>query len=242
MKRTILILTFALILATLAGCGRNREEALPAPAATVAVPAEAETGETATEEATEEAAATSETLVEEGESAGAEVAAAEAAADAAESPVAAGDAAQSPMSPLDAPESPLATPVVVEPPSLPTETQDGTGAFIGRIMINNASGVRPVQDMIVALADVLRDEDGTPLIAGYESAVARKTATDELGRFAMNNVEPGTYAIILDAVITSVLLADPTTGEPILIEVTDGDVVDIGRLDYESLALPNYLE
>lgn len=234
MKRTILILTFALILATLAGCGRNREEALPAPAATVAAPVETETGATTTEEAT----ATSETLVEEGAAADAEIAA----ADAAESPVAASDGAESPMSPLDAPESPLATPVVVEPPSLPTETQDGTGAFIGRIMINNAAGVRPVQNMKVALADVLRDEDGTPLIAGYEAAVAPKTATDELGRFAMNNIEPGTYAIILDAVITSVLLADPATGDPILIEITDGDVTDIGRVDYESLALPGYLE
>ncbi|MCB0045473.1 MAG: hypothetical protein KDD92_08590 [Caldilineaceae bacterium] len=227
MKRVSLIFTLMLLVAALAACGgRDRDEVVPAtatPAAAVDAGDAAGDSAAANAAADEDATATPEPAAMESEAADAVAA----------------DASESPVSPIDAPESPL--PLVEEPPSLPTETGEGTGAFTGRIMIKNGAGERPVANMIVALADVLYDGD-TPLIAGYDATTRNKTATDELGRFAMNNVPEGNYAIILDAVMTSVLLADPEMGDPILLEITAGDVTDLGRVDYESLALPGYLE
>ena len=57
---------------------------------------------------------------------------------------------------------------------------------------------------------------------------------------SIEEVPPATYAIILDAVTTSILLADPITGDPILIEIDADALTDVGRLNYESLDLPEY--
>jgi hypothetical protein len=146
-----------------------------------------------------------------------------------------------PESPLTAPESPLTAPIVVEPPALEAETTADSGGVTGRLMVLSG-GERPVVNMIVGLAEVIRDDDGVPRVAGYDAANAFRTTTDDFGRFAINEVAPGTYAIIVDAVITSIMLADPVTGDPILVDVEPDSVVNIGRLDYDSLALPGYVE
>jgi len=229
MNRKTIALILIMAVVVLTACGRDRESAseTPTTAPTVAP---------VVEKSAEEAPAQDPTTAEE---ASAEKAAAsgqeESPLDAPESPLA------GPESPLDAPESPLEEPAV-EPPALDAITGAETGALIGRILVSNSNGENPVVNMKVALAEVIRDEEGVARVAGYEPAVARRTASDDLGRFALNELDPGTYAIILDAVITSIMLNDPVTGETILVDIKAGEVVDLGRLDYESLALPGYVE
>jgi hypothetical protein len=229
MNRTLRILILLSLVTLVAACGRDRGEASDAGAdqATVEVaPPDAATEAPSAVEPTEAPAEETEAPAQDEETSGEE-----AIADAAASPL-----VESPLS--DGP-SPLATPVA-EPPALDVQTSTETGAVIGRVMLVTDTEVRPVADMKVALADVLLDDDGIPRIAGYDPATPLRTMSDELGRFAIEDVAPATYAIILDAVTTSVMLADPITGDPILIEVDADAVTDIGRLNYDSLALPGY--
>ena len=235
MNRKALILLLVLLVATLAGCGRSRPAPsdtaatqAPTQAAAEAEPAEAE----ATEAEPAEAEATDVPATE--------APATEAPAEEDEAVVE--DSAASPLadSPLGDGGSPLATPIAAEPPALDAQTTTETGAVIGRIMLMNENETLPVSNMKVALADVLLDDDGIPRIAGYDAANAYRTISDDLGRFAIEDVPPATYAIILDAVRTSILLADPLTGDPILIEIDADALTDVGRLNYESLDLPGY--
>lgn len=215
-KLTVMILIFAVVI--LAACGRDRGAAPEATSAPTEAAAPA-TAEPAAQEPTAEAAAAQETAEPEQET----------------SPL------NAPESPLDAPDSPLTAPIVVEPPALDAKTSAESGGVTGRLMVLSG-GERPVVNMIVGLAEVIRDDDGVPRVAGYDAANAFRTTTDDFGRFAIDEVAPGTYAIIVDAVITSIMLADPVTGDPILVDVEPDSVVDIGRLDYDSLALPGYSE
>ncbi len=226
-KALLLLLLLFLLVASLAGCGRSR----PAPGDTAPTQAPTEApAEVVPETATEAPAAAEPT----------EAAAEETATEESEAVVE--DAAASPLadSPLGDGGSPLATPIAAEPPALDAQTTTETGAVIGRIMLMNENETRPVANMKVALADVLLDDDGIPRIAGYDAANAYKTTSDDLGRFAIESVPPATYAIILDAVTTSILLADPLTGDPILIEIDADGLTDVGRLNYDSLDLPGY--
>ncbi len=150
-------------------------------------------------------------------------------------------AASQPESPLGAPESPLPTPTT-DPTAPQGATDSSTGAVLGQLAVTGLPGYRYVVDTIVGLAPVIRDDNGLPKAAGYEASTAPKAVTDAAGRFGIGNVEPGTYSIILDAVITSYQLDDETSGDTILVEVKAGEVVDLGLLEFTSLPIPGYAE
>lgn len=143
--------------------------------------------------------------------------------------------------------SPLPTPPPTGSP-LPTPGASGmvgvagvdSGAIVGRILIAREGGDVPVAGLILGLAEVLRGEDGIARASGYAADTPNKSTTDDGGGFVVNNVPPGTYSLILDAVVTSYQLADPESGDTILVEVQPGEVVDIGVLRFDSLPLPGF--
>jgi hypothetical protein len=146
---------------------------------------------------------------------------------------------EGPESPLAAPESPLAVPE--SPLDTPANraqpvTTATTGAVIGVVTVQS----RPVADMIVALAPVIQPEAGPPRATGYDPVNSPQTRSDSTGYFAVNEVEPGLYGVILDGIRSAVMLSDPETKESIIVEIKAGEVVDIGSLDYESLDLPGF--
>lgn len=169
-----------------------------------------------------EAAATEATATEATE------AAATAAPAAGDSPLAAPD------SPLAAVNSPLPTPA--ESPA-PTDT---AGSIVGRILVVKPEGEIPVANILVGLAEVIYDEEGVAKVGGYEPSRAIRVPTDAYGRFVMNNVKPGTYTLILDAVVQQYQLADEETGYTIMAEVKAGEVADLGTLNYSSLPIPGF--
>lgn len=208
-----IILTLSLFAFTLTACGNDRESPA-APAAVTALPAPAQTDAAAQAPAQEAPAASTAT----------------------ESPLVAAGA------------SSLATPVADSPMPTPTvevsgvtgETSAETGAITGKILITRDGADVPVASMIVGLAEVIRDENGDPRATGYSPDNAPKGTTDDEGGFAVNEVPPGMYSLILDAVITSYQLEDPGTGETILVEIEPDQVVDIGVLRYSSLPVPGF--
>ncbi len=152
-------------------------------------------------------------------------------------PTAAPQQAESPLSPLAAPESPLAPAAIL--PEMNPEMTEADGAVTGRVVVVRPSGESvPVTNVIMGLAEVIRDESGVPKVAGYEPSAAPRADVDEAGQFVLSRVPPGTYALILDAVITQAMLTDPATGDTILIDVKPNEVIELGQLEYDSLPLP----
>jgi len=109
---------------------------------------------------------------------------------------------------------------------------------MGRIILNRPEGEVSVADMIMGLAEVIRDDKGMPKASGYEPSAAPRTITDALGRFVLNNLKPGTYTLILDGVTVQYQLADEATGETIMVDVKPGEVIDLGTLRYKNLPVP----
>jgi len=145
-------------------------------------------------------------------------------------------------SPLAAPESPLAPPSPLMPPSLaptPVTTAD-TGGLTGQIIVTRPTGDVAVAGLVIGLAEVILGDDGLPKASGYEASAAPKATTDDYGRFVFNNLKPGRYTLILDAVVTQYQLDNAETGDTILIEVTPNTVLDLGELRYPRLPIPGF--
>lgn len=163
-------------------------------------------------------------------------------------PAATPTAAQ-PESPLNAADSPLPTPTPVaatEAPVIPAamaqvnpQTSATTGAVTGRIFINNEKGFRAIPGIIVGLAEVLKGEDGVEKAAGYDPSTAPTGEIGEDGTFVIDNVPPGRYGVILDAVTTSLLAKEVENPDnSLVITVEASKVTDLGNLVYPSIPLP----
>lgn len=153
-----------------------------------------------------------------------------------------------PESPLNA-DSPLPTPTTApaaDKPVIPAavaavdpKTSATTGAVTGRIFVNNEKGFRAITGIIVGLAEVIKGEDGVEKAAGYDPSTAPAGTIGEDGTFVIDNVPPGRYGVILDAVTTSLLAKEAENPDnSLVITVEAGAVTDLGNLVYASVPLP----
>ncbi|MCE7984238.1 MAG: hypothetical protein DYG89_23940 [Caldilinea sp. CFX5] len=164
-------------------------------------------------------------------------------------PAATPTAAQ-PESPLNA-DSPLPTPAPVSdagaaaiaaiPAGDPVnpQTSTTTGAVTGRIFLNNDKGFRAISGLLVGLAEVIKGDDGVEKAAGYDPSTAPRGELRADGAFVIDNVPPGRYGVILDAVTTSILLKEMENPDnSLVITVEANKVTDLGNMVYPSIPLP----
>jgi hypothetical protein len=138
---------------------------------------------------------------------------------------------------ISVPTFDLGYPAPVEPivtPSI-TPTQDQSkGSLKGRLLLNN----QPVSDVILSLAEVIRDSSGREMVVSYDPSSSPTTNTDSQGYFVFVNILPSKYGLILDTVIKSYLLHYPEEEDTqILVTVDKGQELDLGDLDYDSLPI-----
>jgi hypothetical protein len=152
-----------------------------------------------------------------------------------------------PESPLNT-DSPLPTPtdaieaaasaIPVGEPINP-QTSASAGAVTGRIFINNEKGFRAVSGLLVGLAEVIKDDVGVEKAAGYDPSTAPRGELRPDGAFVIDNVPPGRYGVILDAVTTSLLLKEMENPDNSLVITVEADkVTDLGNMVYPSIPLP----
>lgn len=144
-----------------------------------------------------------------------------------------------PVSPLS---SPLAQPTPTATPIPRFETEEGTGVVTGYLLLQTEEGVKPVYDVVIALAPILRDAAGNEAVVGYDRIGAPRDITDENGFFAITGVPPDRYGFILDVVVSSYLLAQPDGSGDMLITMEGGEQIDMGPLVYHMLPLARPLE
>ncbi len=124
-------------------------------------------------------------------------------------------------------DSPLATvSPIAETHSLPTPMA-GYGVLGGRL-VNQATG-DPVGGRVVYLGNLLPLQPEGFLITMAEQNGVR-TITDPEGYFVFPQVVSGTYALILWSPAEPQVLKDPATGDEYLIDVPEGERVDVGAL------------
>lgn len=115
-----------------------------------------------------------------------------------------------------------------------------TATVTGVIQQGQTSSLAPADNLILALAKVVPDSNGNPIIVSFNRSSAPKTVTDSKGRFVFVDIPPGQYGLILDRIIGSYLLNDPENGGDMLITTEPGQLFDLGTLLYTSL--PGYQE
>ncbi|MEZ4558369.1 MAG: hypothetical protein R3A10_02595 [Caldilineaceae bacterium] len=118
---------------------------------------------------------------------------------------------------------------------------DETGGVMGTLIVVKPTGeVLPVNQQFLALGEIILDDAGEERFAGYSASTAPRELTNEFGQFAIGDVEPGRYVLVLDVVVSAFLLNDPETGQGRVVEILPGEVLDLGTLQYESLPIYGY--
>jgi len=108
------------------------------------------------------------------------------------------------------------------------------GRIQGRLLENN----NPIPNMILYLAEVMKDSNGNDLVAGLDRVNSPSTETDAQGNFIFINITEGRYALILDIITNQFLLNYPGSENPIILQVDSGSESNLGDLNYDDLPIP----
>ena len=79
----------------------------------------------------------------------------------------------------------------------------------------------------VYLADVRSDDKGNPMVASLDRSTGVKAIIDKNGNFAILNVKPNQYILIVDLVESMLMLNDENGKEKILV-LEGGKILDVG--------------
>ncbi|MYC96798.1 MAG: hypothetical protein F4X14_17670 [Caldilineaceae bacterium SB0661_bin_32] len=134
--------------------------------------------------------------------------------------------------------SPRADSGAADAASSSLENAAGSGALTGVLLLKTEDGFQPVADVKLAIGETLSDDEGTERVVAYDPSTAPITYTDASGRFMFEDLESGRYGLILDIVMSSFLLYQEGTLDAVLFEITDGEMTDLGNLEYSDLPLP----
>jgi hypothetical protein len=113
-----------------------------------------------------------------------------------------------------------------------------TGFVIGTLLFEDGENSKPVENVSLFLAKLLKDDKGTPRVAAIDRTDSQRTATASDGSFIFSNVPPGNYGIVLDVVLDAYLLPEPDSDNDLIITVSANKVLDLGTLVYNSSILP----
>lgn len=145
-------------------------------------------------------------------------------------------------SPLESPLQ-IAAPEPPPPPVIEAEYDDETGAVTGLLRARHTDGdMRTPPNAIIGLGELIASDDGDGDVgAAYSPTDSPRAAVQEDGTFAINNVKPGKYAVILDAVTFQSLMRSPDDSEDFLITIEAGEPLELGILEYEKIGFPGFM-
>lgn len=117
----------------------------------------------------------------------------------------------------------------------PTVTPDTTKGNIKGTLLRNNQGV---PEAILYLAEIIKDDKGNDRLASFNPFESPSTTTNTEGVFIFPNVAPGKYQLVLYTVVNAYFLYYPGEKKEIIVTVKENQTIDVGKLNYDSLPLP----
>lgn len=138
---------------------------------------------------------------------------------------------ESPMSPLQTEDaativSPLKPTATV---SAPLPPEPGKATVIGSV-VSRSEGA-PLMDVVVRLAAVYRQGDDGAFV--LEDGRSPGTVTDLRGHFAIENVEPGEYVMVVGDVTTNYEIIAESSGVARVWDIPSDQILDAGELEVD---------
>lgn len=136
--------------------------------------------------------------------------------------------------------SPLSSPVVSASPSvqltptLPSLNDQNRGGVVGQIVLKDTKG--PLPGVAVYLGDYLavqsnQQSSQSTFAITIQQNSSPHTSTDENGYFAIVNVTPGKYALVLWTPLSSSVIADPQQPtKELQVVIEPGKVINLGEI------------
>jgi hypothetical protein len=125
--------------------------------------------------------------------------------------------------------------ISMDPIVVPAPASNEVGVVTGTIFRLTQDGQRvPFAGGVLYLGTILATDTGVEAMVAVNKEVAPQGSTNGLGQFAIADVPPGRYGLMLETVQGTVLLNDPSGANDgdLIIEVTGGDTIDLGELAY----------
>jgi hypothetical protein len=94
---------------------------------------------------------------------------------------------------------------------------------------------KPVANATIYLSVPVLNAQGTEAAAKFDRGSSLKATTNDKGEFTIVNVPDGKYGLVLDMVLDSYLLLNPTNGEQLRFDVSAAKQTDLGELNYDEL-------
>lgn len=160
--------------------------------------------------------------------------------DAAGSPYPAAVEPSSPYPAASEANNPTVVPTSSEPFVAPTPSTTSTGNIAGRIVGRNQVGEpAPITGFALYLGNLLKSDQGFEGLVSVDRDSSPKAQPDGAGNFAFVDVPPGRYGLMVDTPRGAVLLNNPGDGGNFIVEVTGGQLLELGELDYPDLDIGN---
>lgn len=105
----------------------------------------------------------------------------------------------------------------------------GTGVVIGQLLNNKTK--EPLKFQSIYLAVKIYLTPGPSYSIGVQEKSSPHTMSDKEGRFAIGNVPPGSYLVMVWTPWQASVVIDPNTNTDLEITVRAGQTVDIGQLE-----------
>lgn len=136
------------------------------------------------------------------------------------------------LAPTEMPGYPVSTATGGEPATTEDVVQDPAKGSVSGILFLNG---KPLTDVKIYLAPIVKDDQGRELVAGYDRTGDLQTAPNAQGNFVFQNVIPGRYGLVLDLVNQAYLLDKPDGSESIIFTVEANKETSLGKLEYKEL-------
>ncbi len=119
------------------------------------------------------------------------------------------------------------SPEDLQKPALPIPSND-QGAVIGQLLHTEHGS--PGSNLIVYLGMKVEANPGPGYLINTFRNSSPHSEANAGGYFIINEVDPGTYALVLGSLVGSRVLQNPETGEEYWVEIVAGEVTDIGEV------------
>ena len=137
---------------------------------------------------------------------------------------------ETPTLPYPAPTEDPAKPTWT--PFSPPKPSEGKGVVIGQVIDEDTGEPLVLNSMY--LGEMIPMTPGPDYSIGVHERSSPRAFTGDEGRFAIGDIPPGTYVLLVWTPFRATIVQDPETGSDMLVKVLAGQTVELGIIETKS--------